>query len=956
MKIVPDQTNFACDLRNILKSVFLINATDTTESAKTLETATLEASIEYHPSEDDVIENNEFSVDPNILAQEALFDTNVYFHLDTEDCPTSDYSNHPRQIQSDERSLNSLSSDLNRYASLREDIANLHTDVTHPETNGTTIHYEVQENYDRPPIWIPDVEAPKCMTCGANFTGGEKNLRAQLCGLGSNKFNFDCGFLKNNKFSMQRKTLIELEQNPEAAQFSDAYTNIFEAFYQAYTKQRHLEELTTTQKDDIEEKTYRLELAMKLADEDKQTIEDLKAQIHYSWKLADNAHAREQQAQEIIDNLRKQVENLNAEIEFKNKMAQDTEEESKEISKNKDGLERERDRLLNEDTGGEINRQKRAKEKLEAEMAEMRILIEDKAAQITELNTVINLHVKQTTHLEQEMKDYKMTYDKLAKDFEAATIRLTKLQDEYNNIGFAEEASRLKNDISKITKVRDGIEKKCQGLMADRDELIIDRNNLRIRISAFEKQIDEFKKYGDNDKRMIDTLIKEKEILSKTLQRQQGVQKDLNKLIQIQEQSKKKLEFELDLFFVESGKLKKTISGLERERDRLAEEQLDLTKTIEEHMEDIRLKKSATEQENKLRQQHNLYEAIRSDRNALQKSLQESTAETGELKKKLKIVFHQTEQLKEDIGMKEKLLVKDENMMRKINKEKENLKIEVMAGLDTIRTLKQDIKELAEEERRLHKTLMSNERTIRDQAKDLEQLMNERDILGSQLVRRNDEIALLQEKIVILQSTLFRGETQYGQRLEDIKLLKLEVKRLRQEKNLMSKSMSNMVDLRQEIFHLERDFTRSRLQCKALEQEIQNPLNVHRWRKLEGSDPEVLDLLQKVQILQKRLLQQASEAVERERQLKEAERLYLNLRQVLSKQPGPGIQEELTKTQRALKLRGDKLKCLVSELNMAELKSVEYKADLQRVTDELTDLKRKYLAEKKSKSHEAHAV
>lgn len=60
--------------------------------------------------------------------------------------------------------------------------------------------------------------------------------------------------------------------------------------------------------------------------------------------------------------------------------------------------------------------------------------------------------------------------------------------------------------------------------------------------------------------------------------------------------------------------------------------------------------------------------------------------------------------------------------------------------------------------------------------------------------------------------------------------------------------------------------------------------------------------------LYRRLLQQGSEAVERERQLKEAERLYLNLRQVLAKQPGPEIQSELSKTQRALKNKGDKLK------------------------------------------------
>lgn len=95
------------------------------------------------------------------------------------------------------------------------------------------------------------------------------------------------------------------------------------------------------------------------------------------------------------------------------------------------------------------------------------------------------------------------------------------------------------------------------------------------------------------------------------------------------------------------------------------------------------------------------------------------------------------------------------------------------------------------------------------------------------------------------------GESQYDQRLQDIKLLKLEIKRLRQEKNLLDKSMKSSVDYRQEVFHLERDLTEWRVKCRALEEELQNPLNIHRWRKLEGSDPEVLDLLQKVQLLQK---------------------------------------------------------------------------------------------------------
>lgn len=40
--------------------------------------------------------------------------------------------------------------------------------------------------------------------------------------------------------------------------------------------------------------------------------------------------------------------------------------------------------------------------------------------------------------------------------------------------------------------------------------------------------------------------------------------------------------------------------------------------------------------------------------------------------------------------------------------------------------------------------------------------------------------------------------------------------------------------------------------------------------------------------------------------------------------------------------------CLVSELNMSELQAKEYKSDLQRITEELNDLKRKYIADKKA--------
>jgi chromosome segregation ATPase len=162
------------------------------------------------------------------------------------------------------------------------------------------------------------------------------------------------------------------------------------------------------------------------------------------------------------------------------------------------------------------------------------------------------------------------------------------------------------------------------------------------------------------------------------------------------------------------------------------------------------LKKENIEFEGKLKQQQNLYEAVRSDRNLYSKNLIEAQDEVAELKRKFKIASHQISQLKEEIDTKDLALgaevlqkAQHENLIKKLKNdvktsEEKYKKCEELRGqqFNEIQKLNYIVKEAQEEIERLKK--------------DYQNVINERDILGTQLIRRNDELALLYEKIKIL--------------------------------------------------------------------------------------------------------------------------------------------------------------------------------------------------------------
>ncbi len=452
-----------------------------------------------------------------------------------------------------------------------------------------------------------------------------------------------------------------------------------------------------------------------------------------------------------------------------------------------------------------------------------------------------------------------------------------------------------------------------------------------------------------------DKILREKELQKQLIEKTEMQVKEKEDHYIEQEHITSALKLEVQQHRDDIAKLHKAVFSLEKDRERLgqevAEQRSNYVNSKEElklkEIQNAELKKRVLEWENKLKQQEQLYEAARTDRNHYSKGLLESQDEIAELRKKFKIMGHQIEQLKEEIASKDQAIVKEHFDLQRSEKIRENVQNELNRKDQLIQSNHELIHQQETELKTLTTTLRRMDEEALAQRKEYDQVINQRDILGTQLIRRNDELALLYEKLRIQQSALKKGEAQYSTRVEDIRILRIKLKDSIRE-NFVNKGTGPQVEeLRREILRLQRELLQEKTKVTALSEELENPMNVHRWRKLEGSDPATFELIQKIQTLQRRLIAKTEEVVEKGLIIQEKEKLYSELKAILARQPGPEVAEQLTVYQQNLKKKSIQLKAMASELNMYQAQVNEYKYEQEKLSRELTDMKKKYYQQKR---------
>lgn len=73
----------------------------------------------------------------------------------------------------------------------------------------------------------------------------------------------------------------------------------------------------------------------------------------------------------------------------------------------------------------------------------------------------------------------------------------------------------------------------------------------------------------------------------------------------------------------------------------------------------------------------------------------------------------------------------------------------------------------------------------------------------------------------------------------------------------------------------------------------------------------------------------------------------MELKQILARQPGPEVAEQVQLYQQTLKEKTKQMKSMASELNMYEAQVKEYQYELERLSKELQEAKKKYYMQKR---------
>jgi len=542
-----------------------------------------------------------------------------------------------------------------------------------------------------------------------------------------------------------------------------------------------------------------------------------------------------------------------------------------------------------------------------------KILEENKNKKIKQYDETISDLRKLKTKREKDLTEYKKETGKMIEMLKDNRAKLNSLN---------EEVDKLQSD---KRKKQEEIEHVNKEIFRKRTEFLQVRTDLQSK-----------RKISDEKKRELENLSNEiNELDNQNMALESANHRAVNETYGIKKETIE-LENVRDNIEREKNLYAKQASDANMEYTQAQEKLKNLNEAI------IELKNKNSAAETKLKNKKKIFDALKGDSVKFEKKYMEALKEIKEIRDDKIRIEGKYNFMKLDLDAKTNDINETEEKLEEFQEAVEKNEMEEEELKKICSDLKESISKYIENNTNLKKMTSSAETDYQNQKKEYGIVVREKDFLQQQLIQRNTELNSLYGKIKVLQQEFAKMQRQYEEKLREYEELRSARDYLFDEFAKTENIIKNIFDLKVIKIKLEKEVLTAKNKARSLEDESKKKLNIHRWTKLEFSDPEKFELITQINSLQRRLIAKTDEVSNKEDLIEEKEKLYLKLKKIVARQSGFEMEEPLLKYKDDIKRETEKLKMFKEEIKNCKFEIKNYELEIKRLNSEMDALKNQW--------------
>ncbi|XP_062373924.1 coiled-coil domain-containing protein 146 [Sardina pilchardus] len=358
---------------------------------------------------------------------------------------------------------------------------------------------------------------------------------------------------------------------------------------------------------------------------------------------------------------------------------------------------------------------------------------------------------------------------------------------------------------------------------------------------------------------------------------------------------------------------------------------------IQEH------KKQSIEIQSRLGVFAKMYDIIKGERNKCVTLIQMSSQRSAEMRENLKILENELDILHTTAINKDKLLQK--SGLRRVHTN--TVRDALHKDISKVACVLQEMRSQRDEQKlsiaRLTHLINTHEQQLLHMRKTYDHAVQARNERGVQLLEREEEMCIFYEKVNVQEGVLREGNLELQVLEEEFRGCQMSIK----EENRLIGLTRNLLpckrDLERHSTMLQIQLSESKDRLLALESALEDPKHPSRVRELTGADPSPLELMTKIEEMERRLAEREEQLMERDLVYEQVGRLCHSIRDKATS--GSHHTLQLAKKMRCLQGRIKEatqgLMALVAELSMRQASTMTLQQQLRERERELETSQRR---------------